>query len=470
MDTAVVIQSESVNPTSLGMAEAALRNETHDYFKGSSNSEDEASKVIVKEKKRIEKNQPNNYQDSKTKQKDKTKINAEDILRRETQKFNSQTKQPTKKRAQNDAGKNQKKGQKKSISNTDDSYSSSSDEDDKGNNQAKGEKEFKQNAIKQRLREGIKKQDTQMLKRAMKDAEMVGMKKNEKYLVMARDTVKALEERNKLRAAVKKAKAEAIKNEIDVITRNLSFFVSHCPGIQREVPWSLEVRFAMWQLPSGAKLPLIHRKRHHRLLDLFAFLLVLGVFEAQRQLEDIERSKKREREVSVVINQGTMSAIKGFKEPPTKVHRVMQGSFLLLGYDLDKTSEWRFITSKCNGSTLKGILDFDVSQLHPDIAATAQKVLREQNRKNLYSISEAAMSFYVWGMGTADECQKLKGKGKVIGVKRQNEIFSKKLTENEDQSSASSTADDKKIQDDTVSQDNRSDQNLANSQEKFDQK
>lgn len=35
-----------------------------------------------------------------------------------------------------------------------------------------------------------------MLKRAMKDAEMVGMKKNEKYLVMARDTVKALEERN----------------------------------------------------------------------------------------------------------------------------------------------------------------------------------------------------------------------------------------------------------------------------------
>ena len=74
------------------------------------------------------------------------------------------------------------------------------------------------------------------------------------------------------------------------------------------------------------------------------------------------------------------------------------------------------------------------------------------------------------GMGTADECQKLKGKGRVIGVKRQNEIFSRKLIENEDQSSASSTADDKKIQDDTVSQDNRSDQNLANSQEKFDQK
>ena len=40
-----------------------------------------------------------------------------------------------------------------------------------------------------------------------------------------------------------------------------------------QVPWSLEVRFAMWQLPSGAKLPLIPRKRHHRLLDLFAFFL-----------------------------------------------------------------------------------------------------------------------------------------------------------------------------------------------------
>ena len=140
---------------------------------------------------------------------------------------------------------------------------------------------------------------------------------------------------SELREAVKKGKADAIKNEVHIISKNMAFYVEYCPGIQREVC----VQMGFYSLC------VVHRSfivNGHMFINFMVntiwLYIIYQVFEAQCKLEDIERAKKKESDVHIVINQRTMSAISGFKNPPKKVHRVMQGAFLLLGYDLDKTS------------------------------------------------------------------------------------------------------------------------------------
>ncbi|XP_064609540.1 uncharacterized protein LOC135473611 [Liolophura sinensis] len=128
--------------------------------------------------------------------------------------------------------------------------------------------------------------------------------------------------------------------------------------------------------------------------------------KGKEKLKILERLSKLKSSI-LSMDAGTMTELRRYNNPPEMVHQVMIATFLLLGEHEGITKKWKNCQKRCNPTGPDGlkrrVLEFDVDQLHPEIAARAAQILSEVELDDVRLISSGAAAFYVWVKGIIQE-------------------------------------------------------------------
>ncbi|KAK2168167.1 hypothetical protein NP493_1243g00005 [Ridgeia piscesae] len=107
------------------------------------------------------------------------------------------------------------------------------------------------------------------------------------------------------------------------------------------------------------------------------------------------------------LDRKTMAEIRSYSRPPKLVHYVMRASLLLLGDHEGKTKKWQNCQPRCKtigpNDLLRRVRQFNLKQVHPEIAARSKEILQHFRLDDVRDKSEGAAAFYVWAVGMAEE-------------------------------------------------------------------
>jgi len=122
----------------------------------------------------------------------------------------------------------------------------------------------------------------------------------------------------------------------------------------------------------------------------------------------------------------TMRELAQFGSPPKPAHDVVISALLLLGEYEGHSRNWIFCRDLLRPykSTGKGGLRYRVENFNPElvndeIAGRAKEILDAYKITDIFRVSEAAASLYVWTKSKLDDCKA----GQSADLKRQREIF-----------------------------------------------
>nr|XP_022333450.1 proteoglycan 4-like isoform X4 [Crassostrea virginica] len=102
----------------------------------------------------------------------------------------------------------------------------------------------------------------------------------------------------------------------------------------------------------------------------------------------------------LMMDQSTISEIRSYHHPPEGVHEVMMGTYMLLGYEEEKLSDWTDVQCLLGRygkeSLIREVRNADTININ---SKTSQRVLNMQSKfslEQIRSVSNGAATFYVW--------------------------------------------------------------------------
>ncbi|KAK3772631.1 hypothetical protein RRG08_008468 [Elysia crispata] len=156
------------------------------------------------------------------------------------------------------------------------------------------------------------------------------------------------------------------------------------------------------------------RRRHVGVLERTISEARRSPYEAQltSQIEAAERKLQHLRELNkyshdiLEMDQSTISEIHSYHRPPACVHDVMAASYMLLGYNETKLTDWSYVQSLAGrvgrDSLMHQVRDFDTAKVEQRTATRVREILGYHDLDEVRVASNGAATFHVWASNVVD--------------------------------------------------------------------
>ncbi|RUS72895.1 hypothetical protein EGW08_019340 [Elysia chlorotica] len=163
------------------------------------------------------------------------------------------------------------------------------------------------------------------------------------------------------------------------------------------------------------------RRRHVGVLERTISEARRSPYEAQlsSQIEAAEKKLQNLRELNkyshdiLEMDQSTISEIHSYHRPPACVHDVMAASYMLLGYNETKLTDWSYVQSLVGhvgrDSLMHQVRDFDTSKVEQRTATRVREILGYHDLDEVRAASNGAAAFHVWASNVVDMIDRDKG-------------------------------------------------------------
>ncbi|XP_013404051.1 trichohyalin [Lingula anatina] len=142
----------------------------------------------------------------------------------------------------------------------------------------------------------------------------------------------------------------------------------------------------------------------------FEVALAPEMAEANKLLLQLRRLERIRAEI-LQLKQSTVAEIRSYSSPPTVVHTVMIGTFLLHGHTEKETKIWKNVQALVGKTGKDGLkrrcLEYDPDKLanNMQIAKRAKELMKQHELDEVRDVSAGAATFYVWGLSMIEEAE-----------------------------------------------------------------
>ncbi|XP_076465637.1 uncharacterized protein LOC143297271 [Babylonia areolata] len=130
---------------------------------------------------------------------------------------------------------------------------------------------------------------------------------------------------------------------------------------------------------------------------------------ARRKLQHLMELNEYKHDI-LTMEQSTISEIHSYQRPPLCVHDVMVATYMLLGHQEPRLTEWADIqTLLCRvgrDSLIHDIRDFDSAHVDPRTSRRVQEILQPHELHTIRQASNGAATFYVWTTQICDKVER----------------------------------------------------------------
>lgn len=165
------------------------------------------------------------------------------------------------------------------------------------------------------------------------------------------------------------------------------------------------------------------RRRHVGVLERTISEARRSPYEAQlaSQIEAAERQLMHLRELNkyshdiLEMDQSTISEIHSYHRPPACVHDVMAASYMLLGYNETRLTDWSYVQSLAGrvgrDSLMHQVRDFDTAKVEQRTATRVREILGYHDLDEVRAASNGAATFHVWASNVVGMIDRDQGGG-----------------------------------------------------------
>ncbi|XP_046544246.1 LOW QUALITY PROTEIN: uncharacterized protein LOC124254478 [Haliotis rubra] len=139
-------------------------------------------------------------------------------------------------------------------------------------------------------------------------------------------------------------------------------------------------------------------------------------YQLRNQLEKAEKLRDHLKELNTYnhdilqMEQTTISELRSYQRPPTCVHDVMAATYMLLGHNEDRLTEWADIQCQMGklgrDGLVKQVETFDTNDVDDQTASRVQEILGYHDLDQVRAASNGAASFHVWSSQMVEKIDK----------------------------------------------------------------
>ncbi|XP_071100654.1 uncharacterized protein [Haliotis cracherodii] len=139
-------------------------------------------------------------------------------------------------------------------------------------------------------------------------------------------------------------------------------------------------------------------------------------YQLHNQLEKAEKLRDHLKELNTYnhdilqMEQTTISELRSYQRPPTSVHDVMAATYMLLGHDEDRLTEWSDIQCQMGrlgkDSLVRQVETFDTNDVDDQTAGRVKEILGYHDLDQVRAASNGAASFHVWSSQMVEKIDK----------------------------------------------------------------
>ncbi|XP_072016669.1 uncharacterized protein [Amphiura filiformis] len=215
--------------------------------------------------------------------------------------------------------------------------------------------------IRKELKVAIKKKDRDLLAKSVSEFKKAKLADTEGDLAKAEHLLKRFKAKENLVAAMEKRKLEDLEKAIDFVKKN---------GFEAAMPEEM--------------------------------------VKANKMLLSLKRLKRLKDEI-LNLKQSTVAEIRSYSKPPKAVHRVMIGTYLLLGNKEKTLQDWKGMQALIGKTGKEGlkrrVLECDPNKVPVAAASRTKVLLQEFDLEEIRDVSAGAAVFFAWAAATAEDIE-----------------------------------------------------------------